>query len=148
MTADVGNTVTGTLSCGAGWAVEHRDCGGQACEGANVFHLTGSGWRYDGTFSSKCAEGLTAAGMTLATASGFAPVCDPSDSVVPTNILPGSSDLRVRALQIALIGLGYPLAVDAVYGPPTVAAVRDFQAANGLEVDGIAGPATQSALGI
>ena len=73
--ADVGNTVTGTLSCGAGWAVEHRDCGGQACEGANVFHVTGPGWRYDGTFSSKCAEGLTAAGMTLATASAGSPRC-------------------------------------------------------------------------
>ncbi len=67
---------------------------------------------------------------------------------LPTNILPGTSDLRVRALQIALIGAGYPLSVDAIYGPTTVAAVRDFQAANGLEIDGIAGPATQAALGM
>ena len=51
-------------------------------------------------------------------------------------------------MQIALVGLGYPIAVDGTYGPRTEAAVRDFQAANQLEVDGIAGPDTQQALGI
>ena len=53
-----------------------------------------------------------------------------------------------RQLQIALVALGYPLAVDGEYGPRTEAAVRDFQQRNGLAVDGIAGPDTQVALGM
>jgi peptidoglycan hydrolase-like protein with peptidoglycan-binding domain len=55
---------------------------------------------------------------------------------------------EVERVQIALVGLGYPIAVDGTYGPRTEAAVRDFQAANQLEVDGITGPDTQQALGI
>ena len=65
-----------------------------------------------------------------------------------TNIEPGSSGQRVAQLQIALVGLGYPIAVDGEYGPRTEAAVRDFQQRNGLAVDGIAGPQTQESLGI
>ena len=37
---------------------------------------------------------------------------------------------------------------DGVYGPQTRRAVRRFQAAHGLAVDGIAGPVTLSALGL
>lgn len=37
---------------------------------------------------------------------------------------------------------------DGLYGPHTMRAVRAFQSANGLVVDGIAGPQTQKALGL
>jgi peptidoglycan hydrolase-like protein with peptidoglycan-binding domain len=85
--------------------------------------------------------------MSVYTAAEFAELC--ADDLPPRhNILPDSTGPEVEQVQIALIGLGYPIAVDGRYGPRTQAAVRDFQAANQLEVDGIAGPDTQQALGI
>lgn len=50
-------------------------------------------------------------------------------------------------VQQRLAELGYrPGPIDGLNGPATRAAVRAFQAANGLFVDGIPGPATQAAL--
>ena len=61
----------------------------------------------------------------------------------------GSTGATVREIQQRLADWGYgPGAVDGVYGADTEAAVRRFQAANGLEVDGRAGPATLAALGL
>ncbi len=50
----------------------------------------------------------------------------------------------VRKLQRKLIELGYMPegSADGAYGYQTYNAVRDFQAMNGLEADGVAGPAT------
>jgi hypothetical protein len=41
---------------------------------------------------------------------------------------------------------GYDVSVDGYYGPGTEAAVRQFQEANGLTVDGLTGPVTWAAL--
>ena len=61
----------------------------------------------------------------------------------------GDMGLTVREIQTRLADWGYePGAVDGVYGADTEAAVRRFQAANGLEEDGRAGPATLAALGL
>jgi peptidoglycan hydrolase-like protein with peptidoglycan-binding domain len=54
---------------------------------------------------------------------------------------------RVRAVQQRLRALGHkPGPVDGLYGPLTQAAVKRFQTAAGLAIDGIAGPQTLSAL--
>ncbi len=61
----------------------------------------------------------------------------------------GSSGNEVRQIQTALKRLGYYNGkVDGIYGSNTEGAVRKFQAAKGLSVDGICGSATLAALGI
>jgi hypothetical protein len=53
----------------------------------------------------------------------------------------------VRAVQLTLEHHGFDSGlVDGVYGPATAAAVRRFQRARGLRVDGITGPQTLTAL--
>ena len=41
-----------------------------------------------------------------------------------------------------------PLMTDGTFGPMTIAAVKDYQSAKGLGVDGIVGPKTWHALGV
>jgi len=53
----------------------------------------------------------------------------------------------VRTLQRLLNSLGFPCAVDGGFGPNTESAVKRFQEARGLEVDGKVGSDTWRALG-
>ena len=56
-----------------------------------------------------------------------------------------NSGTAVLAIQNALIFDGQHVVYDGCFGPATNAAVRRFQAANGLIVDGLVGPQTWSA---
>ena len=59
----------------------------------------------------------------------------------------GDRGEQVKKLQTELKNLGlYPGKIDGVYGKGTVKAVKEFQKQAGLKEDGVAGPATQSAL--
>ncbi|HEX2149743.1 MAG TPA: peptidoglycan-binding protein [Actinomycetota bacterium] len=58
----------------------------------------------------------------------------------------GDQDQAVRTLQHLLNHHGCDLEADGVFGEATQAAVKAFQAANGVADDGIAGPATWPAL--
>ncbi|MFD3457404.1 peptidoglycan-binding protein [Streptomyces sp. NPDC058691] len=58
----------------------------------------------------------------------------------------GSSGAAVKAVQSQLKAHGAALAVDGDFGPGTDSAVRGFQSAHGLAVDGIVGSNTWQAL--
>ena len=60
----------------------------------------------------------------------------------------GNGEEDVKQLQEALNDLGADpqLVVDGRYGPNTKQAVREFQTAAGIKVDGIAGPVTEAAI--
>jgi peptidoglycan hydrolase-like protein with peptidoglycan-binding domain len=59
----------------------------------------------------------------------------------------GSKGPAVKQLQEQLYRLGYdPGTVDGIFGPKTEKAVKAFQLANGLDVDGIVGEFTWTTL--
>jgi peptidoglycan hydrolase-like protein with peptidoglycan-binding domain len=70
----------------------------------------------------------------------------------PTEVLSvptGRRGPEVADVQKALLALGYQLprhGVDGIRGPETVAAVKEFQQANGLTIDGDPGPETIAVL--
>jgi len=64
----------------------------------------------------------------------------------PTVLDFGDRGSDVQELQKRLNRLGFQLDTDGIFGPATRAAVIDFQAAHGLEPDGIVGDKTMSKL--
>lgn len=58
----------------------------------------------------------------------------------------GSRGEAVKQIQKALAGAGLKVITDGVYGTITEEAVREFQGKNGLNPDGIVGPATLAKL--
>ena len=75
------------------------------------------------------------------------PVLEENNSVSWPKLQKDSAGDAVAQLQEALIELGYLSGkADGTYGAKTVAAVKAFQKANGLTVDGVAGEETQKVL--
>ena len=95
---------------------------------------------------SVCALAVLAVVLTAALA--FLP--DGGDEELGAAVLKvGSSGQQVRTLQTKLNNWGYNAGtVDGIFGSNTLAAVKRFQANNGLTVDGIVGAKTAAALGM
>ena len=95
---------------------------------------------------SVCALAVLAVVLTAALA--FLP--DGGDEEIGAAVLKvGSSGHQVRTLQNKLNNWGYNAGtVDGIFGSNTLAAVKRFQANNGLTVDGIVGAKTAAALGM
>jgi peptidoglycan hydrolase-like protein with peptidoglycan-binding domain len=87
------------------------------------------------------AAGLADASGSPQTSTPPAPE-PPSTSEHQIQLKSGNEGRQVRILQHAL-----GIAVDGVFGPATETAVRAFQARHGLQVDGVVGPQTSAALG-
>lgn len=58
----------------------------------------------------------------------------------------GTKGPLAAAIQAALCEAGHSLEIDGEFGPLTETALREYQKKNGLEVDGVAGPATYAKL--
>ena len=75
------------------------------------------------------------------------PAPDPERQETRPTIRKGSRGEYVTLMQTMLVNRGYSLGnVDGIFGARTDAAVREFQKANGLAVDGVCGPKTWAAL--
>ena len=151
--ADTGIAAT-SPGCADGWAVGVQPgCDGE-CEGAEVYRLEDGQWTYVGYHYAVCAEALASeTGMPFDTAMELAwMTCADDGASNPTTASPsstlrrGDSSQAVTDLQRLLVNLGYNVPIDGTFGPGTEAAIREFQNLNGLEADGIAGPATFAAL--
>lgn len=90
--------------------------------------------------------------QTAAPTATPAPTNTPGPEITPnrryTQVSFGNSGANVKKLQNRLIELGYMPkgSADSAYGYQTYNAVKAFQKANGLAVDGVAGPKTLTIL--
>ena len=58
----------------------------------------------------------------------------------------GDQGSEIAEIQGKLVALGYDVMADGDFGLATVEAIKEFQKANGIHVDGLIGPATYAAL--
>jgi len=103
-------------------------------------------WTVQAVRSFQASHGLTVDGVAgPQTLRALGPRGKPPLGKRPMHI--GQRGFDVAALQFLLSSRGFgPGSFDGGFGPNTAAAVRRFQAAAGLAVDDVAGPATLNAL--
>lgn len=110
-------------------------------------------WDWNNTATNPPSNVIPIDGSTTAPTGGSAtvglPTATPTSAGTASSevLKEGSEGTAVKQLQQRLKELGYYTgSVDGKYGKGTTSAVKDFQAANNLTADGIAGKATQQAI--
>ena len=155
------------VRCIGDWMITQRipDCG--ECEGVTPFHIENNEWKmyeplYIYCYSVPDGYGPDAKDTPIEQRFILATIqiavsryaCDqenqgyhPESSA--DQLQYGDTGPRVMALQEALMKAGFlEDAADGMYGPATIEAVMNFQFAQNITVDGIAGPNTHTMLGI
>ena len=88
-------------------------------------------------------------GVALMLAIGCVLAVTPYSSAEAKNIIKGDTKENITIVQTRLQELGYyKIRIDGIWGPKTLAGVKNFQRDYGLVVDGIVGARTEKALGI
>jgi cell wall-associated NlpC family hydrolase len=102
-----------------------------------------NGLAIDGVVGAMTASklGLGSATTKASKSSGTSKASSRTSSSASTD--PDLSSATIKAIQ-AKLGVG----ADGEWGPQTRKALRDYQRSNGLEVDGVPGPATLASLGV
>jgi peptidoglycan hydrolase-like protein with peptidoglycan-binding domain len=114
--------------------------------------VTHQSWMQYGTSGKYCPRmllpwwGSFVAGIAARIAGTPVPVPVRQPEVTKPYLHLGDRGLAVKGLQTALNAHGARLVVDGIFGPATLAAVRAFQEAKGLVVDGLVGERTNAAL--
>ena len=128
------------------------DCGtadgiyGSKTQSAVIAFQKAVGITADGIVGSQTLSYLNSTGMTAMPTASTSAVSVTISSNMPL-VLSGSKGDAVRALQTRLNQLGYDCGtIDGVFGPKTLAAVKAFQTAKLLTVDGMVGSQTWGAL--
>jgi cell wall-associated NlpC family hydrolase len=108
---------------------------------------TSHGLDADGIIGSQTYKAIMGADMPDNQCSQFVQknADPPADNSAPAAAAV-TADNAVTMIQQALANKGYDVAVDGDFGSGTEQAVRQFQSSQGLDADGIVGPATFSAL--
>lgn len=94
----------------------------------------------DGILGAATYAALMGSAMPDNTSSHFVQKDAPAPEAAPVQ------PSQLQDIQQALADRGYSVDVDGVFGKGTDAAVRSFQSSNGLNADGVIGPATYEAL--
>ena len=122
------------------------DCGYVMCKFYEIPKYTESKSQYRGNLAQQIYQRCSGTAPAQSDKDGTSDAT--KETMWPPRMLcKGMNGADVTVLQALLVAHGYGMtAVNGVFGDSTDKAVRQFQAANSLDADGIAGPLTWSAL--